>query len=90
MSAYFSAVVYNAVYSACLLNAVCCMHSAFILFVFPNSMFTPLLFCFCFLCERAMSSPDKIALKITLIIMSPILLRHATLNCVVWHIFIDS
>ena len=39
------------------------MHSAFNLFVFPNSMFTPLLlFCFVFLnifYERAMSSPEK-------------------------------
>ena len=83
MSAYFNAVVYNAVYSACLMlfaaltNAVCLnnasffslicanaffscfvfvyfifftciMHSAFNLFVFPNYMFTSLLFFFFF------------------------------------------
>ena len=37
---------------------ICIMHSAFNLFVFPNSMFTPLLF-FSFFYERAMSSPEK-------------------------------
>ena len=38
---------------------ICIMHIAFNLFVFPNSMFTPLLL-FCFvLYERAMSSPEK-------------------------------
>ena len=40
------------------------MHSAFNLFVFHNSMFTPLLFfvvvvVFIFFYERAMSSPEK-------------------------------
>ena len=37
------------------------MHSAFNLFVFPNSMFTPLFFLLlCFLLyERPMSSPEK-------------------------------
>ena len=38
------------------------MHSAFNLFVFPNSMFTPLFFFFflyIFFYERAMSSPEK-------------------------------
>ena len=51
------------------------MHSAFNLFVYPNSMFT-LLFLFClfvfFICifyERAMSSPEKQHLKITIIII---------------------
>ena len=41
--------------------SICIMHSAFNLFVFPNSMFTPLLlFCFyIFFYERAMSSPEK-------------------------------
>ena len=34
------------------------MHSAFDLFVFPDSMFTPLLLFF-FIYERAMSSPEK-------------------------------
>ena len=34
------------------------MHSAFNLFVFPNSMFTPLLL-FLYIYERAMSSPEK-------------------------------
>ena len=37
---------------------ICIMHSAFNLFVFPNYMFTSLLFFFCFN-ERAMSSPEK-------------------------------
>ena len=44
---------------------ICIMHSAFNLFVFPNSMFTPLLL-FClflffiyFFNDRAMSSPEK-------------------------------
>ena len=43
---------------------ICIMHSAFNLFVFPNYMFTSLLF-FCvylnffFFNERAMSSPEK-------------------------------
>ena len=48
------------------------MHSAFNLFVFPNSMFTPLLlfgfFKYIFY-ERAMSSPEKLHLKITIIII---------------------
>ena len=36
------------------------IHSAFNLFVFPNSMFTPLLLLFCFyIYERAKSSPEK-------------------------------
>ena len=35
---------------------ICIMHSAFNLFVFPNSMFTLLLL---FFYERAMSSPEK-------------------------------
>ena len=39
---------------------ICIMLSAFNLFVFPNSMFTPLLlFFFVFLNEMAMSSPVK-------------------------------
>ena len=41
---------------------ICIMHSAFNLFVFPNSMFTPLLSCLFFLnifYERAVSSPEK-------------------------------
>ena len=42
------------------------MHSAFNLLVFPNSMFTPLLFLFI---ERAMCSPEKFLLKITIIII---------------------
>ena len=50
------------------------MHSAFNLFVFPNSMFTALLFCFCLkkiniFYERAMSSAEKYHLKITIIII---------------------
>ena len=45
------------------------MHSAFNLFVFPNSMFTSLLFFIDILYERAMSSPDKYHLKITIIII---------------------
>ena len=42
------------------------MHSAFNLLVFPNAMFTPLLFLFI---ERAMCSPEKYHLKITIIII---------------------
>ena len=42
---------------------ICIMHSAFNLFVFPNSMFTPLLLFFYiyiyFFYDRAMSSPEK-------------------------------
>ena len=41
---------------------ICIMHSAFNLFVFPNSMFTSLfffLFFFYIFYERAMSSPEK-------------------------------
>ena len=42
---------------------ICIMHSAFNLFVFPNSMFTSLLFFLYFFkyifYERAMSSPEK-------------------------------
>ena len=49
---------------------ICIMHSAFNLFVFPNYMFTSLLFFFFCVCvcvfffinifyERAMSSPEK-------------------------------
>ena len=44
---------------------ICIMHSAFNLFVFPNYMFTSLLFllCVCFFYnnfyDRAMSSPEK-------------------------------
>ena len=39
---------------------ICIMHSAFNLFVFPNYMFTSLLFCFFnIFYERAMSSPEK-------------------------------
>ena len=37
----------------------CIMHSASILLVFPNSMFTPFLFCFYFIHERAMCSLVK-------------------------------
>ena len=53
---------------------ICIMHSAFNLFVFPNSMFTSLLFFFFFFLfyifyQRAMSSPEKYHLKITIIII---------------------
>ena len=46
------------------------MHCAFNLLVFPNSMFTPkmLLLFFVFI-ERAMCSPEKQHLKITIIII---------------------
>ena len=50
---------------------ICIMHSAFDLFVFPNYMFTSLFFLFLvfkYFCERAMSSPEKYHLKITIII----------------------
>ena len=49
----------------------CIMHRAFNLFVFPNYMFTSFFFFF-FLSifyERAMSSPEKKHLKITIIII---------------------
>ena len=46
------------------------MHSAFNLFVFPNSMFTQFFFFFNnIFYERAMSSPEKKHLKITIIII---------------------
>ena len=51
--------------TVCLFHfVICIMHSAFNLFVFPNSMFTPLFFFyiyiyFFFFYERAMSSPEK-------------------------------
>ena len=48
------------------------MHSAFNLFVFPNSMFKLLLLFFFYIYffnERAMSSPEKYHLKITIIII---------------------
>ena len=47
------------------------MHSAFNLFVFHNSMFTSLLLFFLiyFFNERAMSSPEKLHLRITIIII---------------------
>ena len=55
------------------------MHSAFNLFVFPNSMFTPLLFFFyIFFYERAMSSPEKLHLKITIIIIIIIIICRYT------------
>ena len=38
---------------------ICIMHSAFNLFVFPNSMFTSLFFFINIFYERAMSSPEK-------------------------------
>ena len=44
---------------------ICIMHSAFNLLIFPNSMFIPLLFFH----ERAMCSPEKYHLKITIIII---------------------
>ena len=43
------------------------MHCAFNQLVFPNSMFTPLLLLF--FIERAMCSPEKEHLKITIIII---------------------
>ena len=43
--------------TVCLFHVlICIMHSAFNLLVFPNYMFTPLLF---FYIERAMCSPEK-------------------------------
>ena len=44
------------------------MHNAFNLLVFPSAMFTPLLFLFI---ERAMCSPEKLHLEITIIIIMP-------------------
>ena len=49
---------------------ICIMHSAFNLLVFPNSMYTPLLFFVFFIfIERAMCSPEKYYLEITIIII---------------------
>ena len=43
--------------TVCLFHVlICIMHSAFNLLVFPNAIFTPLLFSFI---ERAMCSPEK-------------------------------
>ena len=63
---FFSLICANAFYFHALslfipFFFICIMHSAFNLFVFPNYMFTSLLF-FVFLnifYERAMSSPEK-------------------------------
>ena len=55
------------------------MHSAFNLLVFPNSMFTPLLF---FYIERAMCSPEKLHLKITIIII--IIISYSAYNVPVY------
>ena len=43
------------------------MHIAFNLLIFPNSMFTPLLLFF--FIDRAMCSPEKYHLRITIIII---------------------
>ena len=58
---------------------ICIMHSAFNLFVFPNSMFTSLLFFCIFFNERAMSSPEKKHLKITIIIIIIIIIINQSL-----------
>ena len=57
----FSCFVFVYCHIVCLFHFfISIMHSAFYLFVFPNSMFTPLLFfVVVFLYERAMSSPEK-------------------------------
>ena len=67
-SSSFSLICANAFYfhaCLCLFNFffICILHSAFNLFVFPNYMFTSLLFFLFFFYnifyERAMSSPEK-------------------------------
>ena len=59
----FSCFVFVYWHIDCLFHFFSIMHSAFNLFVFPNSMFTPLLFFLFFFLnifyERAMSSPEK-------------------------------
>ena len=50
------------------------MHSTFNLFFFPSSMFTPLSL---FFNERAMCSPEKYNLKITIIIIIIIIVNGA-------------
>ena len=70
MLLFFSLICANAFYFHALslfisFFFICIMHSAFNLFVFPNYMFTSLLFSLCFyffifyFYERAMSSPEK-------------------------------
>ena len=49
---------------------ICIMHSAFNLFVFPNYMFTSLLFFFFIFFIKGYELSGEIALKITIIIMS--------------------
>ena len=56
----FSCFVFVYLHIVCLFNfLICILHSAFNMFVFPNSMFTPLLLFFIIFYERAMSSPEK-------------------------------
>ena len=57
------------------------MHSALNLLVFPNSMFTPLLFFY----ERAMCSPEKYHLKITIIIIIIRILRICFMGFCQWN-----
>ena len=73
------------------------MHSAFNLFVFPNYMFTSLLLflcvCMCFLdifYERAMSSPEKKHLKITIILITIIGNEYFYWNTFNWFCSTDS
>ena len=73
------------------------MHSAFNLFVFPNYMFTSLLFFVC-VCvffynifyERAMSSPEKYNLKITIIIIIIIIVDDNSISHNGWKIDIPG
>ena len=67
-ASFFSLICANAFFSMlchCLFHFffICIMHSAFNLFVFPNYMFTSLLFFLFFFnnifYERAMTSPEK-------------------------------
>ena len=64
------------------------MHSAFNLLVFPNSMFTSLLFAL-FFNERAMCSPEKYHLKIPIIIII-IIKRAASVDRVRHSVFGDG
>ena len=59
----FSCFVFVYWHIVCLFNfLICTMHSAFNLFVFPNSMFTPLLL-FCFFIWKGYELSGEIALK---------------------------
>ena len=59
---------------------ICIMHSAFDLFVFPDYMFTSLLLLFFSLnifCEGAMSSPERLHLEMTIIVIVIIMITQS-------------